>query len=125
MTGYKIQSMADLEAEMRAVARGKRAAPEDAGRPSVESADVLVRLLTPENRALLRAIRDRQPQSVADLARITSRAEPNLLRTLAKLEAAGLVEMRVVERRRVPVTKVRKLRVEIDPFAVNDRVEFV
>ena len=91
MTDYKIQSMADLEAEMRAVASGKRAAPEDAARPSVESADVLVRLLTPENRELLRTIRDRRPESVADPARMTSRAEPNLLRTLAKLEAAGLV----------------------------------
>ena len=30
MTDYKIQSMADLEAEMRAAARGEKAAPEDA-----------------------------------------------------------------------------------------------
>ena len=123
MTDYKIQSMADLEAEMRAVTRGEKAADEDAAQPSVESADVLIRLLTPENRDLLKIIRDEHPQSVADLARRTKRAEPNLLRTLAKLEAVGLVEMRLVERRRVPFPRVAKLRFEIDPYAQNDRVE--
>jgi predicted transcriptional regulator len=124
MTDYKIQSMADLEAEMRAAARGEKAPPEGAAQPSVESADVLIRLLTPENRDLLKTIRDERPQSVADLARRTKRAEPNLLRTLAKLEAVGLVEMRLVGRRRVPFSRVGKLRFEIDPYSQNDRVEF-
>lgn len=123
MTDYKIQSMADLEAEMRAVARGEKEAPKNAARPSVESADVLLRLLTPENRILLKIIRDDHPQSVADLARLAGRAEPNLLRTLAKLEAVGLIEMRTVGRRRVPLPLARQLRVEIDPCALNDRVE--
>ena len=123
MTDYKIQSMADLEAEMRAVARGEKESPKDAARASVELADVLLRLLTPENRILLKIIRDDHPQSVADLARLAGRAEPNLLRTLAKLEAVGLIEMRIVGRRRVPLPLARQLRVEIDPCALNDRVE--
>jgi predicted transcriptional regulator len=50
MTDYKIQSMDDLEAEMRAVARGEKPAPADAARPSFESIAALMRLLTPENR---------------------------------------------------------------------------
>ena len=124
MTGVKIQSMKELEEEMRAVARGEREAPDDAARPSVESADALIRLLTPENRSLLRVIRDEHPQSVADLARLTQRAESNLLRTLGKLEAVGLIEMREVERRKVPVLRIGKLRLEIDPFTLNDRIEF-
>jgi hypothetical protein len=45
------------------------------------------------------------------------------LRTLAKLEAFGLLEMRTVNRRRVPTTNVSTLRVEIDPYAMADRVE--
>ena len=89
----KIQRMKDLIAEMRAVARGEIPAAADAASPSVESAEALVRLLTPENRGLLRVIRDARPQSVAELARLTNRAEPNLLRTLGKLEAFGLLEM--------------------------------
>jgi predicted transcriptional regulator len=119
----KVQSLTELEAEMRSAARGERAAPADAAQPSIESAEALLRLLTPENRRLMRTIRDKRPQSVAELARLTNRAEPNLLRTLAKLESYGLLEMRTVERRRVPVPKVGKLRLEIDPYAMADRVE--
>jgi predicted transcriptional regulator len=119
----KIQPMKDLMAEMRAVARGEIPAPADAALPSVESAEALLRLLTPDNRSLLRTIRDAKPGSVAELARLTDRAEPILLRTLAKLEAFGLLEMRTVNRRRVPTTNVSTLRVEIDPYAMADRVE--
>ena len=121
----KRQSVKDLEIEMRKVARGEMRAPADARRPSVESAGALIRLLTPENRQLLRTIRDAKPQSVTALAKLTSRAEPNLLRTLGKLEALGFLEMRTVARRKVPMLKIRKLRLEIDPFAMLDRIELV
>ena len=57
----KLQRMKDLEAEMRKVARGEIAAPRDASLPSVESAEALIRLLTPDNRSLLRTIRDAKP----------------------------------------------------------------
>lgn len=119
----KIQSMKELEAEMRAVARGEKAAPPDAHLPSVESAEVLIRLLTPDNRNLLRIIRDKKPQSVAELARLTNRAESNLSRTLGKLEAFGLIEMRSVNRRRVPTTVIGMLHVEINPYAMTDKIE--
>jgi predicted transcriptional regulator len=86
----------------------------------MESAEALVRLLTPDNRSLLRAIRDAHPQSVAELARLTNRAESNLLRTLGKLEALGLLEMRLVDRKRVPTTTVRTLHLDIDPYAMSE-----
>lgn len=123
MNRYKIQNHQDLRRVMKAVARGERSAPLDAAQPSFESAEVLLRLLTPENRTLLRIIRDEQPQSVAELARLSKRAEPNLLRTLGKLEAFGLIEMQSQGRRRVPVSRVSRLSVEIDLFSPNDRVE--
>jgi predicted transcriptional regulator len=119
----KIQPMKALFEEMRAVARGEITAPADAAKPSVESAEVLLRLLTPDNRGLLRTIRDAKPQSVAELARLTNRAEPNLLRTLSKLQAFGLIEMRTINRRRVPTAMVETLHVEIDPYAMADRIE--
>lgn len=119
----KMQNMKALETEMRAVARGEIAAPRDAALPSMESAEALIRLLTPENRSLLRTIRDTKPQSVAELARLTNRAEPNLLRTLGKLEAFGFLQMRMVARRKVPTAMVDKLRLEIDPYAMTDRIE--
>jgi predicted transcriptional regulator len=118
----KIQTMKELEAEMLAVARGEIPAPADAGAPTVESAGALLRLLTPDNRSLLRTIRDAKPQSVAELARLTNRGQPNLLRTLGKLEAFGLLEMRMVGHRRVPTVIVDALRVEIDPYAMADRI---
>jgi predicted transcriptional regulator len=42
------------------------------------------------------------------MAEMTGRAQPNLIRTLAKLEAVGFVLMRRVERREVPTATVRK-----------------
>lgn len=106
-----------------AVARREKAAPKDAAAPSFNSIDALIRLLTPENRELLATIRDRKPQSISELAEITGRAQPNLTRTLAKLEAVGFVRMRIVNRRKVPTASVRTLHVEIDPFSQNDRLK--
>ena len=123
MTEYRIQSPASLKKEMMAVARGERPAPEDAAVPSFNSVEALMRLLTPANRELLATIRDRMPRSIAELAEMTGRAQPNLTRTLAKLEAVGFVRMRLVERRKVPTATVRRLHVEIDPFSQNDRLE--
>lgn len=123
MTEHRIISHTNLRNEMMAVARGEKPAPAWAGTHTFESVDALMRLLTPENRQLLALIRDRKPQSIAELAEISGRAAPNLTRTLAKLEAVGFVQMETVERRKVPTTVMRSLRVEIDPFSQNDRLE--
>jgi len=118
----RIQSHESLKRDMKATARGKRAAV-SADRPSFDSVAVLLRILTPVNRKLLRLIRDNHPESVAQLARLSQRAEPNLLRTLAKLEATGLVELKSVGRRKVPIACAKTLHVEIDPFSQNDKFE--
>jgi len=118
----KIQSLRSLREDMRAVARGERPAPVDAARPSFNSVDAVVRLLTPENRRLLALIRDRKPQSIAELAQLTGRAQPNLTRTLAKLEAAGFIRMKSIGRRRAPSATVKKIVVEIDPYSSHDRL---
>lgn len=123
MTRYRIVAHAALKDEMKAVARGERKAPADAAHPSFNSIEALTRLLTPENRRLLAVIRDREPQSIAELARWTGRAAPNLTRTLAKLEAAGLIKMRTVNRRKIPTAKVKTLHVEIDPYSESDVLE--
>ena len=122
MSEYKVQSLRSLREEMKAVARGERKAPSDAAKPSFNSVDALVRLLTAENRALLALIRDREPGSVAELARLSGRSQPNLTRTLTKLEAAGLVAIQAIGRRKVPTVTVRKIVVEIDPYSDRDRL---
>ena len=124
MKNVKIQSHASLRNEMKLVARGEKKAPKDAGGMSFDSVEALLRLLTPQNRELLAAIRDKKPQSIAELAKLTGRAQPNLTRTLGKLEAIGFVRCNTVERRKVPTASVQSLQIIIDPFSQNDRLEF-
>jgi predicted transcriptional regulator len=122
MNRFKIQTLDSLERQMRAVARGARPAPADAAQPSFSSVEALVRLLTPANRQLLALIRDRKPRSVAELVQMTGRAQPNLTRTLTKLEAAGFIRTKTVGRRRRPSAAIKKIVVEIDPYSSKDRV---
>ncbi|MHB8370789.1 MAG: HVO_A0114 family putative DNA-binding protein [Leptospirales bacterium] len=123
MKRVKIQGHAALREEMKMVARGKKEAPKDADVMSVDSIEVLLRLLTPQNRELLAVIRDKKPQSIAELAKLTGRAQSNLTRTLGKLEAIGFVRLKSVERRKIPTASVHSLRINIDPFSQNDRLE--
>jgi predicted transcriptional regulator len=53
MNKHRIQSHGDLKGEMKSVARGARRPPAEAAEPSFNSVGALLRLLTPENRALL------------------------------------------------------------------------
>ena len=117
-----LQSLQSLREEMKAVARGKRSTPSDASEPSFNSVEAVVRLLTPDNRRLLALIRDRKPGSVAELVTLTGRAQPNLTRTLAKLEAAGFITMKNVGRRKAPSVSVKRIVVEIDPCSDRDRL---
>ena len=122
MTKLKIQNLRSLREEMTAVARGERAAPADAGKPSFNSVEAVVRLLTPQNRRLLAIIRDHKPGSVAELVAMTGRAQPNLTRTLAKLEAAGFIKITTTGRRKAPSVAIKKIVVEIDPYSNRDRL---
>src|SRR3989304_8863903 len=123
MNRFKIQDHASLREERRAVARGEGLAPKDAGSTTFDSVEALLRLLTPQNRELLAIIRDKKPQSIAELAELTGRAQPNLTRTLGKLAAIGFVRLKNVDRRKVPTTTIHSLRINIDPFSQNDRLE--
>jgi len=122
MRRTKVQNLRSLREEMKAVARGERPAPADARTPSFDSVAAVVRLLTPENRRLLTVIRDRKPQSVADLVQWTGRAQPNLTRTLAKLEAVGFITITTLGRRKAPRVTIRRIVVEIDPYSDRDRM---
>lgn len=78
---------------MLAIARGEKRLP---GEPSVwvSSLESLARVLTEKNMLLLEMIRNSQPQSLSELARISERALPNLSRTLHSMEKLGMVEFR-------------------------------
>jgi predicted transcriptional regulator len=121
MTRHKVQNLRDLRDEMKAVARGERVPPADAAKASFNSVIAVLRLLTPMNRKLLAIIRDRKPQSVAELVKMSGRAQPNLTRSLAKMEAAGFVTMKAVGgQRKAPSVTIKKIVVEIDPYSDHD-----
>jgi predicted transcriptional regulator len=122
MKNYKVQPLASLREEMKAAARGERKAPRDAGRMSFNSVGAMARLLTSDNRRLLAMIRDRKPASVAALAELSGRSQPNVTRTLNKFAAIGLVAMRTVGRRKAPTAVIRSVTVEIDPYSDRDRL---
>lgn len=124
MGKLKIQKLSALREEMKAVARGEKKAPAGAGKLSFNSVEALLRLLTPENRELLALLRNKKPGSLAELAKLSGRAAPNVTRTIGKLVDAGLVEVKVVKHRKVAVPVVKRLKIEIDPFSEKDLVEF-
>jgi predicted transcriptional regulator len=73
------------------------------------------KLLSAKNRALLRLIAERHPKSVSELATLAGRAEQNVMRTLHKLSAVGLVRLDKGEGRAYqPVVAGRKVHFEID-----------
>jgi predicted transcriptional regulator len=83
-----------------------------------QSLEAGAKLLSAKNRALLRVIAERRPKSVSELAELTHRAEQNLLRTLHKLSAVGLVRLDKGEGRAYqPVVTARKVHFEIDLLA--------
>jgi predicted transcriptional regulator len=66
------------------------------------------KLLSAKNRVLLRTIAERQPKSVTELAAMTGRAEQNVLRTLNKLAAAGIVRLDRGEGRAIRPTRTSR-----------------
>jgi predicted transcriptional regulator len=69
----------------------------------------LAEVLSDDNRALLRVIREHKPESLRQLAELTGRAPGNLSRKLKTMERYGLVEMRRGSRTVRPVVSAREL----------------
>lgn len=100
-----IASKQDIRARALAVARGDHRP--HAGEPKIwfTSMRSLAEVLSDDNRALLRVIRESKPESLARLAELTGRAPSNLSRTLKTMERYGLVEMRRDLRMVRPIAK--------------------
>jgi predicted transcriptional regulator len=80
-----------------------------------QSLEAGVKLLSAKNRVLLRLIAERHPKSVSELAILAGRAEQNVLRTLHKLSAVGLVRLdKGGGRAYQPVVAGRRVHFEID-----------
>jgi predicted transcriptional regulator len=123
----------DFIDQMKSVAAGKRAAPKRMGKRvfasekaarqfderqaliALESVEAALRLLTGQNRDLIRMIEAGKFKSMADLAAQSGRAESNLNRTIKKLSKLGLVTLKREGGRLVkPELAIRSLRIELD-----------
>ncbi len=96
-----ILPQAQIRARMLSIAKGEiKPKPTD---PKVwfTSMRSLAEVLSDDNRTLLKVISDMQPNSIAELAKVTGRSPSNLSRTLKTMSNYSLVEMQVVNQRQV------------------------
>jgi predicted transcriptional regulator len=74
-----------------AIASGEFKPGKDDPKVWFESLESLAQVLSDENRALLKLINEKHPQSLAELAEQSGRAKSSLSRTLRNMERYGLV----------------------------------
>ena len=101
-----IASQQAIRARALAIANGDHQPRPDEPKIWFTSMRSLAEVLSDDNRALLRVIREEKPESLSQLAEVTGRAPSNLSRTLKTMERYGLVEMQRELRTVRPVVKV-------------------
>jgi len=101
-----------IRARASAIARGDyKPKP---GEPKVwfTSMKSVAEVLSDSNRALLKIIRETEPQSVAELAKVTGRQRSNLSRTLKTMSRYGLVDLRREKKNVRPIAKVSDFQIQ-------------
>jgi predicted transcriptional regulator len=69
-------------------------------------------VLSDSNRALLKIIRETEPQSVAELAKATGRQRSNLSRTLKTMSRYGLVDLRREKKNVRPIARFSDFQIQ-------------
>ena len=95
------------------IAIGKGEYKPKPGEPKIwfNSMRSVAEVLSDQNRALLKVIRETNPDSVAVLDRTTGRQPGNLSRTLKTMSRYGLVDLRKEKRQIRPVVKATDFRI--------------
>ena len=106
-----IASYDEMKARTMRIARGEHRVAAREPKVWFTSTESFAKVLSANNRELLRVIAAEAPGSLDELSRITGRAKSNLSRTLKTMEGFGLVRLERGERGR------------ITPRVVHDRVE--
>ena len=96
---------------MIAIAKGEY--KPKAGEPKIwfTSMRSVAEVLSDQNRALLKVIRDTNPESVSVLAKTTGRQPSNLSRTLKTMSRYGLVDLRREKSHVRPIVKATGFRI--------------
>ena len=90
--------------------------------PSVwfTSLESLAQVLSEENRAILSTIQQHHPESVSALADLVGRAQPNVYRTLKKMESYGIVELRKVKGKSVPYVNYDEFQLFVSAMSTHN-----
>ena len=106
-----VMSQVQIRARMIAIAKGEyKPKP---GEPKIwfTSMKSAAEVLSDQSRALLKVIRESNPDSVAALAKLTGRQPSNLSRTLKTMSRYGLVELKREKTHLRPVVEATDFRI--------------
>lgn len=88
-----IKSVADQRQRTLAIATGTHKPASDDPKVWLPSVAAMARVMSDENMAMLKIIRETQPASVTALARAAGKQTPNVSRSLLAMEQFGLVRL--------------------------------
>jgi predicted transcriptional regulator len=110
----KVGILSKEEYAKRTIAIAKGEYKPRKGEPKIwfDSVRSMAEVLSSANQDLLRLIVETEPQSLAELEKISGRKKSNLSRTLRRLEAYGIVSMKKKDHRLVPKVKATDFNVE-------------
>ena len=75
------------------IAKGKIKPAKDAPKIWFESIESMAQILSSSNRELLQLIKEKQPQSLAELAELSGRKKESLSRTLRTMNNYGIIRL--------------------------------
>jgi predicted transcriptional regulator len=113
MTAIVIGIMPQEKIRERVLAIVRGAYKPKPGEPKIwfTSMKSLAEVMSDDNRALLQAIREVNPESISALAEATGRKVGNLSRTLKNMSRYGIVEMRREKNHIRPIVKATEFRI--------------
>lgn len=100
-----------IRARVLAIARGERKPKPGEPRIWFTSMRSLAEVLSDENRALLRVIREMEPASISSLATATGRRPGNLSRTLRTMSSYGIVDLKREGNQVRPIVRATEFRI--------------
>lgn len=106
-----IMTQEKIRERMLAIAKGEYKPKPSEPKIWFTSMKSLAEVLSDDNRALLKTIRDLQPESISGLAAITGRKPGNLSRTLKTMSHYGIVEMRRENRHVRPIAMATEFQI--------------
>ena len=90
---FGIASVAEQRTRSLAIAAGTRQRGSEEPNVWFPSVSALARVLSDENMALLKVIREQRPASMDALAKVVGKQSPNVSRSLHMMEQYGLVRL--------------------------------